>query len=356
MVYYILFSCVSETTIVTLDLQTSSDDSTHASLSLLSSPLPCSSSSSLYSSGSSQVSSPCSLRAVSQSASGFNRWQETFEVPWEKMPQEVQSAIANAKRPAPDKRRQMIRILVDEIRKFDPNPPRNECLIICQNIVKEYPSSFADMTPGGVIICGGFTSLLTQVKTRIENINRAGTLKRLRSSRRSGPMPKSADSYGCTQFQPEPPPEENSETLEEKRQQLMNIYSQEGIQSGDRTEVISLMKTTYCLQRDQINQTPAASIENLRIQWPYLFIPRGLYHHFELLTGINVLRALESSIDECGKGIEKYLRIKAKSKVAQSVSSEGEDGELALRVIQLLMNYFSEKTEALILLADVSVL
>lgn len=76
------------------------------------------------------------------------------------MPEELQSAISNSKRPAPGKRRQMIRILVDEIKKHDPNPTHNECLHICQNIVKSYPSSFADMTPGGVIIGGGFASLL----------------------------------------------------------------------------------------------------------------------------------------------------------------------------------------------------
>lgn len=93
------------------------------------------------------------------------------------MPEEVQSAIANSKRPGPDKRRQMIQIHVDEMRRYEVNPRRSECLVICQNIVKQYPASFADMTTGGVIVAGGFTSLLSQVKTRIENINRAGILK-----------------------------------------------------------------------------------------------------------------------------------------------------------------------------------
>lgn len=65
------------------------------------------------------------------------------------------------------------------------------------------------MTPGGVIIGGGFTSLLSQVKTRIENLNREGTLKRYRSSRLSGQLQRPTDSYGCTQFQPEPPPEDS---------------------------------------------------------------------------------------------------------------------------------------------------
>uniref|UniRef100_A0A3P9A0A1 Uncharacterized protein n=1 Tax=Esox lucius TaxID=8010 RepID=A0A3P9A0A1_ESOLU len=282
-----------------------------------------------------EPSTPCTSRSLRQSANTPSKWHETFEVPWDKMPEEVQSAIANSKRPAPDKRRQMIRILVDEMRRYEVNPTRSEYLVICQNIVKQYPSSFADMTTGGVIVAGGFTSLLSQVKTRIENINRAGTLKRHRTSRRSGHLQRPTDSYGCTQFQPDPPPEEPNETVEQKRQQLVNIYRQEGIQGSERAVVINLMKTTFCLQ-------------HLRIQWPYLFTPRGLYCHFEL-TDITVLHALELSIEECGQGIEKYLRTKLKNKDVQS-----EDGELTLCIIQLLMAYFDERTEGLILLADMS--
>lgn len=142
--------------------------------------------------------------------------------------------------------------------------------------------------------------------------------------------------------------------MEQKRQQLENIYRQEGIHGGERAEVINLMKTTFCLQRNQINKTPAPSIEDLRIQWPYLFTQRVIYSHFELLTDINVLRALELSIEECGQGMEKYLRTKAKKKDVQPDVSQSEDGELTLRIIQLLMAYFDERTEGLILLADVS--
>ncbi|XP_058477704.1 uncharacterized protein LOC131448912 [Solea solea] len=340
-----------ESTTVTLDLQILPDDATHTSLTSLSSPLPCSSSSlsSMSSlSSSSEPSTPCTSHSL-RSANISSKWYETFEVPWDRMPEEVQSAIANSKRPAPDKRRQMIRILVDEMRRYEVNPTRSESLVICRNIVKQYPSSFADMTTGGVIIAGGFTSLLSQVKTRIENINRAGTLKRHRTSRQSGQLQRPTDSYGCTQFQPDPPPEETNETVEQKRQQLVNIYRQEGIQGSQRAEVINLMKTTFCLQRNHINQTPAPSIEDLRIQWPYLFTPRGLYCHFELLTDTSILRALELSIEECGQGIEKYLRTKLKNKDVQS-----EDGELTLCIIQLLMAYFDERTEGLILLTDMS--
>lgn len=155
-------------------------------------------------------------------------WAETFQIPWEKMPKEIQTAISSGTRPSPDKRRQMIRILADEVRKYESNSTRSQCLIICQKIIRQYPNSFADMTPGRKVIAGGFNSLLS-LKIRIENINRSGSFQRYRSSGpcglvgfKRGPT----DSYGCTRFQSELPPEETEETVEEKCQRLLRIHSQ----------------------------------------------------------------------------------------------------------------------------------
>lgn len=187
-------------------------------------------------------------------------------------------------------------------------------------------------------------------------MNCSETMKRLRTSKVPGQLQqRPSDSYGCTQFNPELPPEETYETLEQKRQQLETIYRQEGIHSGEKGEVINLMKTTFCLQRKHINQTPSPSIEDMRIQ-PFhpksnLFTQRGIFNHFELLTDINMLWALDLSTKECGQRIRKYLQTKSKNKDVQSGVSQDEDGELTL--IQQLMAYFNEGIEGLILRADV---
>ncbi|TRY60673.1 hypothetical protein DNTS_005023 [Danionella cerebrum] len=217
-----------ETTKVTLDIEILTDDSAHTIHYLV--PLH------LSNQAHHQHYHLAVRTGVSNQAALPISGKKTLRYLGEKMPEELRSAIANGKRPAPDKRRQMIRILVDEIRKHEANPTRSECLIICRNIIKQYPSSFADMTPGGVIIGGGFTSLLAQVKTRIENINRSGTLRRIRTSRISGQLQKPSDSYGCTQFNPELPSDETTEMLEQKRQRLETIYREEGTDSGEKTE------------------------------------------------------------------------------------------------------------------------
>ncbi|XP_041828487.1 uncharacterized protein LOC121631551 [Melanotaenia boesemani] len=271
------------------------------------------------------------------------------------MPMEIQRAISEGKRHPPDKRRQMIRILADEVQKYEANPTRSQCLTICQKITHQYPGSFAYLTPSGKLIAGGYISLLSQLKTRVENINRSGTFQRYRSSgpcRIAGVKRGPTDMYGCTRFQPELPPEETDDTVEEKRQRLQSTYSKYGINGDDRPDVTDLMETTFSLQRRHINRIPASSVADLRLNWPYLFTQRGIFSHFELLTDVPVLRALELSVEECGNAVVEYLRTKVKNSNVQTILAQNASGDLTFLVIQLLMAHFNESPDGLMLSTD----
>lgn len=50
---------------------------------------------------------------------------------------------------------------------------------------------------------------------------------------------------------------------------------------------------------------PAAE---LKTEWPFLFIPRELYSHFNLLTNINILRKMEQAMEEKGKLILRFFQ------------------------------------------------
>nr|XP_020456216.1 uncharacterized protein LOC109960448 [Monopterus albus] len=147
---------------------------------------------------------------------------------------------------------------------------------------------------------------------------------------------------------------ETDYTMEQKCQRLEEIYRQEGADGVERAEVHHLMETTFCLLRRHINAIPAPSIGGIRSKWPYLFNQRYMYAHFELLTDLNVLRLLELAMEESGKVITEYFRNKPTNKDVQTVLSQGEDTEVALHVVQLLMAHFTETTDGLILLADLS--
>lgn len=61
-------------------------------------------------------------------------------------------------------------------------------------------------------------------------------------------------------------------------------------------------------------------------------------------------------MEECGRAITQYFREKPTNKDVKDVISKGEDNEVALRVVQLLMAHFGEDLTGLILLAGVSFL
>ncbi|KAJ8259535.1 hypothetical protein GJAV_G00170540 [Gymnothorax javanicus] len=284
-------------------------------------------------------------------------WPETFQVPWEQMPAGIWSAIANGKRPTPADRHQMVRVLADEMCKFEANPTRSQCQTVTQKIVRQYPKSFSDAVTVPGVETIGYCSLLSQLKVRIEHLNRNNTLarRRMQKSTEDGPTTKKrlTDSYGCTRWQPEPPPGESEETLEEKRLRLEELFQQEGASGADRGEVAKLMDSSYCLQRRMINTSPAPTIEELQKKWPYFFFQKFIYAHFELLTDKDVLRMLELSMEECGKAILAFFKSKPTNEEVRAVLSMGEDGEIASCVTQLLLAHFKEK-DGLILQADVS--
>lgn len=282
-------------------------------------------------------------------------WPETFQVPWEQMPHEIFSAIEDGRRPKPVERCQMVRVLVDEMRRYDPNPRRSQSLFMVRNIVRQYPKSFADVKPDSSLSGLGYASLLVQVKNRIENMNRGRNFARNRALRNSSTYKRGpSDAYRCTRFQSELPSEETTETMEQNRQRLEEIYRQEGAGGAESAEVKSLMELTFCLQRQHMNVLPPPCVEDIKSKWPFLFTQRYIHAHFELLTDIDVLHSLELTMEECGRAISEYFRVKPTNKDVKDVLSNGEDNEMSLRVVQLLMAHFGENLTGLVLLADVS--
>ena len=96
------------------------------------------------------------------------------------MPHGIKTAIAREQRPSPRDRREMVRIVVDEMRLHELNPKRSDCLTIAKMIVKQYPKSFVDILKDGTRIGSGYASLVNQRKTRVEHLNRDSMVARHR--------------------------------------------------------------------------------------------------------------------------------------------------------------------------------
>ncbi|CAM4596750.1 unnamed protein product [Leuciscus chuanchicus] len=99
----------------------------------------------------------------------------------------------------------------------------------------------------GRVVGEGYSSLLAQIKTRIENLSRTTSFRQHRSSG-SGVKRGPTDTYGCTRFQPDLPLEETDVSIETKRQKLEHLYCREGAKGAEKAEVEKMMETTFCLQ------------------------------------------------------------------------------------------------------------
>lgn len=149
----------------------------------------------------SQITIPC----------GSSMWVDRFQLPWDKMRPSLKRAIDAGKRPEPEDRRHMLKVTVDSMREQSLNPTRKDCTLIAKAITQKYPGSFLDKTEEGEITGCGYFSLLNQLKTRVEYVNRGNTLSHLRKPRcfqtADDDQPSAAkcariDSYGCISWQP----------------------------------------------------------------------------------------------------------------------------------------------------------
>ncbi|XP_076841673.1 uncharacterized protein LOC143485891 [Brachyhypopomus gauderio] len=249
---------------------------------------------------------------------GNSSWLDRFEVPWNKMRTTLRRAIDACKRPEPEDRRHMVRVIVDSMREQSMNPTRKDCTAVAKYITQKYPNSFLDKTEEGDIIGCGYFSLLNQLKTRIEYANRGNTLSRLRKpkcSQTSDNQEPSAskcariDSYGCINWQPQEYPEgETSVTLEEKRREMVDIYSREGLRAIERVRVQEPVKITYTKLREDINADPPPGIVDISQRWPFLLTWKFLLSHFTTLTGVDLHTRLNADLDKKGKRLLEYFR------------------------------------------------
>lgn len=244
---------------------------------LISTPDPPSSSSARSSSSSpSFPSSPLAGRS----------WYTDFQVRWDRMPAAIRKVLSYQARPSPGDRKDIVRAVVDQMFEHDLNPTRAICHSIARSIVREYPKCFADVGKKGDIVGDGSHSLLQQIKARVEYKNRKNILARHRREKQPrtavveggrlmarGPV----DQYRCVRWSPtELPSGETTESLNEIKNQLSNIYLEKGM--GGEETAAALMEKTYVIQRQYLNSVPAPAVADIQKEWPFLFITERPLH------------------------------------------------------------------------------
>lgn len=300
-------------------------------------------------------------------------WISRFQVPWEKMPVRLSQAMTRGDLAQPEDRRVMIRTVVEAMQVHCPNPNRAACAEVARAIVSQYPATFADKTADGEQLGCGYYSLLKQLKTRVEYVNRDNVGNRMRQPRKRPTSDNSRDgaavrrgrseldSYGCINWQPKTLPEgETVESLETKRQTMSTVFIEAGPEAIEMTDVDEFMTLTYIYQRHMINSWPAPTLCEIQDQWPFLFTKRGLCTHFHTLAGIEVDTRLSEALLTKGWRILKFFqsqRLKWNKEIEHLLRefdiAELNNHQIATTAILLLMKYFQEKEDSIFILADV---
>ncbi|CAI5679935.1 unnamed protein product [Oreochromis niloticus] len=288
------------------------------------------------------------------------------------MPTRLSQALASGGMAHPEDRRIMIRTVVEEMRVHCPNPNRAACGEVARAIVSKYPATFADKTAEGEQLGCGYYSLLKQLKTRVEHVNRDNVSSRIRQPRKRSTRENNEgdvaikrarselDSYGCINWQPTTLPEgETTETLETKRQTMSTVFRSAGPQAIETTDVNTYMSLTYIYQRHMLNSWPAPTLCEVQEHWPFLFTKRGLCTHFHTLTDIEVDTRLSEALLTKGRRILNFFqsqRLQWNKEIEHLLrecdSAKLNHNQIATAAILLLMKYFQEKEDSIFILAD----
>ncbi|KAL7853087.1 hypothetical protein SRHO_G00188720 [Serrasalmus rhombeus] len=313
------------------------------------------------------VSPQSSLSTSSSNLQLDTHWEDNFEIPWTKFPEELMQPLERGKRPGPKLRRQMVRIVVTEMMEKCPHVGKKHSTDVAKKMVSKYPKSLQDIIEGD-IVGTGYHSLVKQLQNRIENVRRTSTPKIRKRKHESNsddtdeiPLEERAamqDTYGCIKWNVQfLPREETQESQQQKMEKLKEMFQQS---DANPEEVKGLMKSTFYTQRQHVNQ--GKSIKCLREDWPFLFDEIGMSVHFKELTGINLKETFIRNLDLKGKRLLNYLTtvcVKKNKKFLQTYArlqrmrgQQSGCSEDVKEMVLLLLSYFDEKEESIFFYVD----
>jgi hypothetical protein len=284
--------------------------------------------------------------------------------------------MKDEKRPEPHDRRDLIKIIVDQMCRHCDNPNKRHCEMIAFKLVQLGPKSFQDRDIiTNEVIGTGYESVWCQLKSRVENKNRSGvkghekSLWRRRTSTandegkgsREPGKRKLVDGLGCVNWAPEVPDGVEDKAQSDAKADLQKMFEM-GPEMWVNDSIDKLMALSYAKQRVFLNDKPI--ITSITREWPFLFCPRWALQHFKELVGVDLMAVLGQEMTTKGARIVKYFESvgkAARKEVKQVLRELGDDTSGSVRVdvrnaamLLLLMAHFEEREDTLFLKAEAS--
>lgn len=287
-------------------------------------------------------------------------WVDNFQIPWQKLPEELVQSLERQRRPSPRLRREMVRIVVSELMKVCNNPTKHDTTEIGKIMVAKYPTSLQDVIEGDVV-GPGYHSLVKQLQARVENVKRPNTPKITKRKAASDEYDTEEterkasvqDTYGCVNWEPKYLPlSETVESQQEKKEKMNKMIEEMNYNTDD---VKKIVQSTYYMQRKDINK--GTSIQKLSQEWPFLFKEVGMAAHFQELTGVSLMETFIANVDKKGRRLLNFLKSvdaqKHKQVLDALIKFQTERGQLdgcsedLIQMVLLLLAHFGEKEENL---------
>ncbi|XP_050409161.1 uncharacterized protein LOC126824047 isoform X2 [Patella vulgata] len=279
-------------------------------------------------------------------------WAQQIEIPFGKLPSDILVPL-NANKPlSAEKKRKMVRILVDEFRKTSRHITCSQFRTLAHRITSRY--SILQDKIDNQIVGLGFESFSSKLIIRNDNLNR-GSSPFAKQKRKTdtgtnsdtttekdtevSSTLKKKDSYGCISWSPVI---ENIDALEQCRNEMVDIF-REHHDVVNWNDVEPKLSFTFALQRKEINES--APISDLLERWPFLFQLQGIINHFRHLTDIDLLNTMTNKVNGRASRILSFFK--------ESKTDYLDDIPATLRQLTiLLLKYFKEKEEDLFVYFD----
>ena len=246
---------------------------------------------------------------------------------------------------------------------------------IAEIICKTYPRTIANQIEGvewgdgiatlrtSILNCVNYKSGSKKRKTTVSIADEDEDEDEIEVRIREKENLRNQDEYGCTQYAPELPADENCSIQEEKRLKLIEMFKD---LNYDCAEVLELMEKTYVTQRKSINDV-TRDIRLVMNEWPFLTNVECLLQHGSKLLGKSVITTWNDSLENKMKSIRQYLKTcqflkKNKSNELKKLVTECKEA-IEIRkdnlpnnviIFPLLVLYFKENEEMLYKIVDVS--
>ena len=272
-------------------------------------------------------------------------------MPWQRFSKSLKDCLEKNEIPTPAQRREIVRILGDELLEKCRSPNRTDVRRLAKLVVQSYPKAFEDKSLGGTKIQDGSASLTIQLENRLYNLKRDSTETievANNEAEDSEAVPRKRkqriSQYGCVQLSLKDVTSDME--LESCKRKLQEMFENQETDSTAIQEMYQNCFTNIC----NIIHSQKHSITTLKGDWPILFTFAGLKIHYQLLTDRNLDNFSQSICQSRGNVLQcmqlfqhgnKALQVVLK-RVYQAKELTGSNQCEIIGILHLLCAYFKE--------------